>query len=108
MTDQNGRDPQTGQFLPGNPGGPGRPRGVTLRRVVESSRPDFETDLLRIYDKLVSLATAGDVQAARLLLDRVCAKDEDGPGGRSLEQILASSWSDEERVVLRVVTGVPE
>ena len=33
-------DPQTGRFLPGNPGGPGRPRRAVERAVADAERGD--------------------------------------------------------------------
>jgi hypothetical protein len=71
------RDPRTGQFAPGNPGGPGRPRGIDFRELVLRMRgATVEQSLVAVFDRLVQLATVkADVQAARLLLDRLCDRD---------------------------------
>lgn len=87
-----GRDPATGRFMPGHGGGPGRPRGSDLRSLVAEHRAStMEEALLRVYDMLVERAIGGDVAAARLLLDRLCAP------------LRGESAS----MTLHVVTGVP-
>ena len=95
-TAENGRDSKSGRFLPGNSGGPGRPRGFDLRAVAEQKAAeegvDLETGLWLVVRRLMTAAQGGDVQAARLLLDRLCDATEVEGGG----------------VVLTVVTGVPE
>ncbi|MHC4342771.1 MAG: DUF5681 domain-containing protein [Planctomycetota bacterium] len=77
-TDSNGasgRDPASGRFVKGNSGGPGNPN---LRRLAQCQRAVREAvtlkDLAAVLKKLVSLAKAGDPQAARTLLDRVLGK----------------------------------
>lgn len=70
MSDEVKRD-KTGKFLPGQSGNPtGRTPGsgevARLRRAIAEHVP-------AIVDKLVKLAKEGDTQAARLLLERVCA-----------------------------------
>ena len=74
-TAQNGRGPR-GRFVQGNPGGPGRPRGLDFRHVVaeqaELHGVDMETALWRVFQALLERAQDGDVQAAKLLLDRLC------------------------------------
>lgn len=57
-----------GRFAPGNPGGPGRPPG---RGPVAEIRAALATDLDKIIETLRAQALAGDVQAARIILDRV-------------------------------------
>lgn len=70
------RDPQTGRFLVGHPGGPGRPKGVDFRSLIAQHRgTKLETALVEIFDALVKGAKKGDVQAAKLLFDRLCEKD---------------------------------
>lgn len=57
-----------GTFAPGNPGGPGRPHG---RGPVAEMRMALGTDLHKIIGALKAQALAGDVQAIRIVLDRV-------------------------------------
>jgi hypothetical protein len=57
-----------GTFAPGNPGGPGRPHG---RGPVAELRAALAADLNKILDKLREQALAGDVGAARVIVERV-------------------------------------
>ena len=57
-----------GRFAPGNPGGPGRQPG---RGPVAEMRAKLATDLDDIIGVLREQALAGDVQAIRIILDRV-------------------------------------
>lgn len=70
-TDDNGRG-TNGRFLPGNRIATGNPiarQAQQLRcALMEAVKPD---DLTRIVARLIALAEAGDVQAAKLILDRV-------------------------------------
>ncbi len=69
------RDPQTGRFLPGNPGGPGNPhaaRVAALRgALLEAVTP---ADLAAIARSLVQAARSGDVAAAKLVFERVLGR----------------------------------
>lgn len=66
-----GRDPK-GRFAAGNPGGKGNPyaRQVAALRaaLLGAVKPE---DLAAIVTKLAARAKAGDVQAAKLLLERL-------------------------------------
>jgi hypothetical protein len=64
-----GRDPQTGRFLKGNPGGSGNPYCRKLARLKHSFMDAFTAELMRqfVHD-LARLAGKGDMEAARLLL----------------------------------------
>src|SRR5688572_14894812 len=76
LTAENGdKDPKTGQFRPGNRGGPGRPRGIDIKTLVTSRVTNLDEILLRVLERLAEMAIAGDVQAAKLLFDRVCMKE---------------------------------
>jgi len=60
----------TQKFKPGQSGNPqGRPKDKTPATLLRKSIVD---DMPDIIGKLVELAKAGDVQAAKVLLDRVC------------------------------------
>jgi hypothetical protein len=73
----NGRQPN-GRFAPGNAGGPGNPfarRVATLRSaLLEAITPEDVTEIVR---KLVEMAKAGDIAAAREVLTRVIGKPAD-------------------------------
>ena len=68
---RNGRG-TNGQFLPGNPGGPGSPH---VKKVAALRAAMFKAvhvaDLRAVIRKLVELAKAGDVQAAKVVLERL-------------------------------------
>ncbi len=66
-----GRD-RRGRFVKGNPGGPGNPhaRKVAVLRG-ELLGAVSRTALRRVVKRMVALAEGGDVQAAKLLLDRL-------------------------------------
>lgn len=70
-TDANGRG-TSGRFLPGNRIAKGNPvarQAQQLRcALMDAVKPD---DLTRIVTRLIVLAQGGDVQAAKLILDRV-------------------------------------
>lgn len=70
----NGRD-IAGRFQPGNPGGPGNPHA---KRVAALRTATLEVvsdeDMRAIVGKLVDLAKAGNVPAAREVLDRCLGK----------------------------------
>ena len=78
-TAEDGRDPETGRFLPGNSGGPGRPRGLDFRRVVAERAAaagiPLEAAVWSIFTSLLRRARDGDVHAAKLTLDRLCDND---------------------------------
>jgi hypothetical protein len=82
------RDPLTGRFLKGNPGGPGNP---TYRRLAAARRVLLEAvtvdDLRKLAAALLERAIAGDNEAARILLSYCVGKpvhivDPDGAEGR--------------------------
>ncbi len=64
-----------GYFAKGNRGGPGNPHA---KKIAKLRRAMFATataaDVRRIVRKLIEQAVEGDVDAARLVLDRLCGK----------------------------------
>lgn len=86
-TGTNGESPpqdqceETGRFVPGNRAavGHGRPPGYDFRKIVteESKRNNIsvEAAVWSIYGAMIVKARSGDVQAAKLLLDRLCESD---------------------------------
>lgn len=76
----NGRD-RAGRFAPGNPGGPGNPFGRRIGALRAAMLEAVsEEDMAAILGKLVELAKAGNVPAAKEVLDRCL--------GRTLEADL--------------------
>ena len=76
----NGHDPATGQFTPGNAGGPGNPHGrrvARLRALLAEAVTDG--DLRAIVGKLVDRAKAGELAAIRELLDRIIGRPTPAP-----------------------------
>ena len=73
------RDPR-GWFMPGHKLG-GRPPGLDFRAViseyVRSKGKSLEEILARVFEGLMLVATTGDTNAAKLLIERFCGKDPD-------------------------------
>jgi hypothetical protein len=77
---------QRGQFLPGQSGNPaGRPKN---KPAAETIRKRITRHLPEIIETLIREARAGDVQAAKVLLDHACTplspKSSPIPFGESL------------------------
>ena len=79
--DQTGRD-ALGKFVPGCPGGPGRPQGsrnIDLRAVAAAAAErdgiDLDRALWGVVRKLIEQAEAGDVGASKLLFERLCGRE---------------------------------
>ncbi len=69
------RDPATGRFVAGNPGGPGNPyaaRVGELRSALLSAVSPG--DLAAIAKQLVAAAKGGDVAAAKVVFERVLGR----------------------------------
>ena len=70
---------RTGRFTKGNPGGPGRPRGIDFSAAVaekaEAEGISIEDAIWGVFQALLAEAQKGDVQAAKLLIDRLCGKE---------------------------------
>ena len=73
------RDPKTGRFIPGTKGGPGRKTGsrminfvVLCEKKAKELNINLEDLVWSVVKRLFVLASQGDVQAAKLILDRIC------------------------------------
>lgn len=68
-----------GRFLPGHPGLGGRPRKPDVFAVASEHADaegfDLRARLGRVVGALLAAAEAGDVQAARVLIDKLCDSD---------------------------------
>lgn len=65
-----------GRFAPGNPGGPGNPYAGKVAKLREAGWKAIKpAEVKAVFRKMLDLALAGEVAAARLLLDRLI-----GPG----------------------------
>ncbi len=83
----NGRG-ATGRFLPGNGGGPGNPyakRVAALRAAMLDAISEGDTQA--ILRRLVELAKAGNVQAAKEVLDRCLGRTLEADLIERLEQL---------------------
>lgn len=117
-TDEMRHRDDAGRWLPGHgQPGPGRPRGPEFRRVVaerlHANGGSLDAVLFEVFEALRAAAAAGDVPAARLLLDRLCPDEKGAAAGRDLEQLLAETargLTDDERAervaeLLRTTAG---
>jgi ribosomal protein L17 len=76
---KDGKRDARGRFTKGNPGGPGNPypkQVAKIRSVILECVSD--QDLRAIIHKLVEQAKAGDIQAAREVLNRLAGKPSTG------------------------------
>ncbi len=84
-----------GQFVVGNPGGPGSPYSAALARNKAALLAAVdEDDLRKILRSMIDAAIAGDVQAAKLVLDRVCGREAPPQGAGvavAIQQTIGSS-----------------
>ena len=63
-------DVGVGRFLPGNSGGPGNPHAWQVARLRSTLlRSVSQNEMRQIVKKLVAMSVAGDLAAAKLLLD---------------------------------------
>ncbi len=133
-TDANreGRD-ERGRFVPGCPPGPGRPALPDFRRVVaerlHANGGSVDAVLFEMFEALRAEAAAGNVAAAKLLLDRLAPQDKGAAAGMSLDELIGSTYLqedprervrgllsdplfvaelDRQRPIVQVVTGIPE
>lgn len=76
-SEESGRDPRTGKFLPGNNANPkGRPRGYDFRAEIEkhaaANNVSISEALWAVFNAMLRKACDGDVQAAKLIIDKLC------------------------------------
>lgn len=69
----------TGRWRPGHTGGPGRPRGVDLRRLAaEKSKADgidIENAMWGVLKAMLKASINGDVAAAKLVFEKLALND---------------------------------
>ncbi len=94
-----GRD-EMGRFAPGCAPGPGRPPAPDFRRVVAerlaANGGSVDAVLFEVFEALRAEAAAGNVAAAKLLLDRLAPQDKGAAPGLSLEELIAASCRPED------------
>jgi hypothetical protein len=84
---EDGRDRQNGRFLPGNPGGPGRPRRAIESDYLAALSEAVPTDTSRaIVAKAVEPAQAGDAKAREWLGAYLVGR----PTGGGLKELAAA------------------
>lgn len=88
--------PAASQFAPGNPGGPGRPKGNIITRLKELIEDGYEGKDLAdlIAKKIAAEAARGDHRFAKMLLDRLYglpAITIQGPEGGPIKLIHIST-----------------
>jgi len=67
--EKNEKPARGGRFTAGNKGGPGRPRGY--RSALAKALDEIpKEDIVAVRDQMIAGAKTGDMQAARLILDR--------------------------------------
>ncbi|MEZ6036743.1 MAG: hypothetical protein R3F29_04640 [Planctomycetota bacterium] len=111
MADITTRDDQ-GRFMPGNPGGPGRPKGRGMSDVRRAMKAAVTSDHIRaIMCKATILALNGNLSAMRFVTDRVCGRPiEEVAEGEPLGLTLPSmrTAADCDRALEVVLRGVVE
>jgi len=66
-----------GQFVVGNKGGPGNPAAAAVARFRQSMLEAVTVEELReVVRSVLEQALAGDIQAAKLILERCCGRAE--------------------------------
>jgi len=91
LDESGGQRDASGRFVKGHVGLGGRPKGLDFRNLIKEHRGEtIEVSMVAVFDALLAAATAGDVAASRLLLDRLV--DDSKEGGS---------------VSVQVITGVP-
>jgi hypothetical protein len=98
LNGSNGRQ-SGGQFGPGNRFGRGNPHAQRVHAVQAVIRDETNDDDLRaIWRRLLEMAKAGDLAAAKLVLDRVLGKVRDvepeppEPGSDEPRRVIILDW----------------
>jgi hypothetical protein len=93
---RNGYRDTAGRFLKGNPGGPGNPYA---KQVAALKAALFEAltreDIQAVVRRMIGEALAGNVAAARLLLEYAVGKPLPGSAANALDAELAVDLSEE-------------
>jgi hypothetical protein len=99
-------NPQTGHFLPGNPGGPGRPMGMqnfTTRvrnGLAKLSAKDPQGNPVEVEEalaeKVIKMALAGNVRMIELIWNYLDGKPPQTGGGNTYNQVNFYVQNDEE------------
>jgi len=77
MDERNSQRNALGQFLPGNKGGPGNPAAAAVARNRQALLEAVSVSELReVVRSVLEQALAGDIQAAKLILERCCGRAE--------------------------------
>jgi len=98
-----------GRFVPGHPGGPGRPRSpaAELRRAVEEAiSPEMAAAIIR---RLTRKALEGDVASARLVLERTCGRAPEAaaePSAVGVELPRLRTAADCSLAIERIAAGI--
>lgn len=69
---------QGGRFLPGNPGGPGRPRGEPAK-LARATREKWSGRFDQLAENIMDQALKGDLEAARIVMERMWPRPKDAP-----------------------------
>ncbi len=82
MTDRNndranGDRQPNGKFAKGNPGGPGRPRGEPAK-LARAVREKWSARFDELATNILNRALEGDIDATRLVIERLYPKPRDG------------------------------
>jgi hypothetical protein len=86
--DKGSRDGK-GRFAPGNPGGPGRPRGARERLQAAAEDAITPEHIGAMMRKALVLALQGNLNAMRFVVERVCGRPPDAVGqGLALDMKL--------------------
>lgn len=89
-----GRD-ELGRFVPGCAPGPGRPSVPDFRRVVAerlaANGGSVDAVLFELFEDLRAEAAAGNVAAAKVLLDRLAPIQDEANRGPGLAELIAET-----------------
>ena len=91
----NGNRDARGRFVKGNPGGPGNPYGQKVAQLRSALFLAVSAnDLRAVVKKLLQLAKGGDVQAAKVVLDRLLGPPVEVDILERLERLESAAVAD--------------